>query len=221
MKKIIGIFLIVLVITGCSIKKVSNDSFDSIINSVLYEESNLANVNFDGYKFYLPRGSKIYDKDLSNIEIRSGNNTYYLYVDMISYYYKTKKDHVDDNSIFYSKSLNYNNKFGYIDVSQVNDKYFIEVMYNYAKIESYVDSSSLYDSITDICYILESIKYNDATIKYRLNDEEFKSSGEEFDIFTSKKNSDNFLEWVEKFDKYEDSTSNKTKDQDIIETDEN
>ena len=38
---------------------------------------------------------------------------------------------------------------------------------------------------------------------------------------TSKKNSDNFLEWVEKFDKYEDSTSNKTKDQDIIETDEN
>ena len=91
MKKIIGIFLIVLVITGCSIKKVSNDSFDSIINSVLYEESNLANVNFDGYKFYLPRGSKVYDKDLSNIEIRSGNNTYYLYVDMISYYYKTKK----------------------------------------------------------------------------------------------------------------------------------
>ena len=187
MKKIIGIFLIVLVITGCSIKKVSNDSFDSIINSVLYEESNLSNVNFDGYKFYLPRGSKIYDKDLSNIEIRSGNNTYYLYVDMISYYYKTKKDHDDDTSIFYSKSLNYNNKNGYIDISKIDNKYFIEVMYNYAKIECYVLESNLYDAFTNICYILSTISYNDSTIKYRLNDEEFKSTGEEFDIFKSKK----------------------------------
>ena len=201
MKKIIGIFLIVLVITGCSIKKVSNDSFDSIINSVLYEESNLSNVNFDGYKFYLPRGSKIYDKDLSNIEIRSGNNTYYLYVDMISYYYKTKKDHVDDNSIFYSKSLNYNNKFGYIDISQVNDKYFIEVMYNYAKIEAYVDYDNLSKTIINMCYITNSLVFNNSVTNLELNNSDDKLKEEKFDFYTPKKEG-NFIDYINKYDDY-------------------
>ena len=91
-------------------------------------------------------------------------------------------------------------------------------MYNYAKIESYVNEENLYDSFMNICYILATIDYNDTTIKYRLNDEEFKARGEEFDIFKSKKDNDNFLQWIEKYDKYEE--KNTTKDQDIIETDE-
>ena len=218
MKKVLTLLLMLLLITGCS--KIKDNSFDNIIDSILYQDTKLANNNFDGYKFYLPRWLKVYNKNDSNIEIKDSNNTYYLYVDMISYYYKTKKDHDDDTSIFYSKSLNYNNKNGYIDISKIDNKYFIEVMYNYAKIECYVLESNLYDAFTNICYILSTISYNDSTIKYRLNDEEFKSTGEEFDIFKSKKNSDNFLEWIEQYDKYDESKNNKTKDQDIIETEE-
>lgn len=218
MKKIISLLLILILFTGCSIQKIEDTSFDSIIKSILYQEIDLANSNFEGYKFYLPRGTKVYDKKDSNLEIKDQDNTYYLYVDMISYYYKTKVNHTIDNNIFYSNNLSYRNKEGYIDITKVNNKYFLEVMYNYAKIESYVNEENLYDSFMNICYILATINYNDTTIKYRLNDEEFKAIGEEFDIFKSKKDNDNFLQWIEKYDKYEE--KNTTKDQDIIETDE-
>lgn len=216
MKKVLTLLLMLLLINGCS--KIKDNSFDNIIDGILYQDTKLANNNFDGYKFYLPRGLKVYDKNDANIEIKDGNNTYYLYVDMISYYYKTENNHDDDTNIFYSKTLNYNNKSGYIDISKIDNKYFIEVMYNYAKIECYVEEDNLYNAFTNICYILSTISYNDSTIKYRLNDEEFKSTGEEFDIFKSKKNSDNFLEWIEQYDKYEETKENKTEDQDIIET---
>ena len=56
-------------------------------------------------------------------------------------------------------------KEGYIDITKINNKYFLEVMYNYAKIESYVNEENLYDSFMNICYILATIDYNDTTIK--------------------------------------------------------
>lgn len=219
MKKLIGLSLaFLLLLTGCS--RVEEKSFDSIINNVLYQDKSLANKNYNGYKLYLPRGTTTRNKISKNLQIIDNNNSYYLYVDTISYYYKTKEEHQIDNNIFYSTNLNYKDKFGYIDITKVDNKYFLEVMYNYSKIETYVKEEDLYDAFLNICYILTTIRYNDTIIKYNLDSEEFVTKGIEFDIFKSKKDNDNFLQWIEEYDKYE-SKSNDTKDQDIIETEDN
>ena len=114
MKKVLTLLLMFLLITGCS--KIKDNSFDNIIDSILYQDTKLANNNFDGYKFYLPRGLKVYNKNDSNIEIKDSNNTYYLYVDMISYYYKTKKDAQDAHEAIRPTYLN-------VLPSEIKEKY--------------------------------------------------------------------------------------------------
>lgn len=212
--------LLLILLTGCSIQKIEEESFDSIINTVLYSDNDLSNQVFDGFKFYLPRGTTVDLKKEYNLEIKDNKNTYYLYIDVISYYYKTKKEHKIDDSLFYSKNLNYKDEFGYIDISKVDNKYFLEVMYNYAKVEAYVLEDDLYDAFLNICYILSTINFNDSAINYQLSNQEFESKTEEFDIFESKKDDDNFLEYIEEFDKYENS-NNTSPDEDIIETEDN
>ena len=217
MKKM-GLTLLLLLFTGCTILKVDERSFDSIINTVLYKDTNLVNTSFEGYKFYNPRGMTVKEKKEYNLEIKDKKNYYYLYVDTVAYYYKTKSQHEEDKNIFYSKNLNNQDKFGYIDITKVENKYFLEVMYNYAKIEAYLDEDNLYDGFINVCYILSTIKFNNSAIEYRLSNKKFETKSEEFNIFNSKKNDDNFLKYVEEFDKYEKSTA---KDQDIIETEDN
>ena len=216
MKKI-GLALLLFLFTGCAIARVDDRSFDSIINTILYKDTNLVNTSFEGYKFYKPRGMMVEEKKEYNLEIKDDKNSYYLYVDTIAYYYKTKVSHKEDQNIFYSKNLSYKDYFGYIDISKIEDKYFLEVMYNYAKIEAYLNEDNLYDGFINICYILSSVDFNDSAIEYRLSNKKFETKSEEFNIFNSKKSEDNFLKYVEEFDKYE---SNTAKDQDIIETDE-
>lgn len=219
MRKKIYLVLLLLLLTGCSIKKVEEESFDSIINTVLYSDTNLTNTSFEGFKLYLPRGTAVDVKKDYNLEIKDKNNNYYLYVDVISYYYKTKKEHKIDNSLFYSNNLNYKDNFGYIDISKIDDKYFLEIMYNYAKVEAYVEEQYLYDTFLNICYMLSTIDFNDTIISYKLSNQEFETTTEGFDIFESKKDEDNFLEYIEEFDKYENNNANK--DEDIIETEDN
>lgn len=218
LKKIGLVLILIFFLTGCNIVKVDENSFDSIIKTILYKDTQLSNVNFEGYKFYLPRGLDIIDKTDNNLKIKDkNNNNYYLYVDTVAYYYDSQFTHEIDNSIFYSTNLNYKNNFGYVDITFINDKYFLEVMYNYAKIESYVSKDDLYDTFLYISYILSTISFSDFTIDYQLGNNKFESTVEEFNIFESKKDNDNFLQYVEEFDKYE-TTNNTNKDQDIIET---
>ena len=219
MKKFICLTFFLLFITGCTITKVEEESFDSIIKTIVYKDNDLSNVNFLGYKFYLPRGTTIENQNEYNLEIKDNGNKYYLYIDTVSYYYKTRKTHELDKNIFYSTNLSYRDNFGYVDVSKIDDKYFIEIMYNYAKIEAYVKSEDLYNSFLNICYILSTIEFNDYTIDYQLKNQELEVTSEEFDIFKSKKDTDNFLQYIEEFDKYNNEDTNK--DQDIIETEDN
>ena len=217
MKKFISLTLILLFFSGCSINMVHDESFDSIINTVLYKDNNLFNSSFDGFKFYLPRGLTVKEKKKNNLEIKDQKNTYYLYVDTVAYYYKNSMEFKEDENIFYSKYLKNNNNFGFVNISLVNSKYFIEIVYNYAKIETYIGKNDINDSLQKICELLSSIKYNDSAIKYKLSTHEFDMTTEEFSIFKSKKDDDNFLKYVEEFDKYD---KKKNKDNDIIETNE-
>ena len=220
MKKICLIFLSLLLLTGCStIDLYSNqNNVENIINDTFSKNINLFNNVFDGYKFYTPRGLKVIDKNKYNCKILSNNETLYLYVDVVSYYYKKSKPFEPKNNVFISKQLNYNGKTGYIQISEVNDKYFIEFMYNYSKIESYINKNNLNETILNMTYILSSINYNDTVIKTLVDEDVLDFEEEKFDIFESKSDKSNFLEALEKYDNYVEDTE--TNDKDVLNVDE-
>lgn len=220
MKKIYMVFLSLLLLTGCSTVDLytNQNNVENIINDVFLKKTNLYNNVFDGYKFYTPRGLKVIDKNKYNCKILSDNETFYLYVDVVSYRYKKIKPFVPKDNMLISKQLSYNGKIGYIQVSKIKEKYYIEFMYNYSKIEAYIDKQNLNKSILNMTYILSSINYNDKVIETLIDEDILDYKEEKFDIFESKSDKSNFLEALEKYDNYiEDNESN---DKDILNVDE-
>ena len=146
-----------------------------------------------------------------------------MYTDIVSYYHKIKKNYTVDNNAFISKKLIYNGKEGYLEVNQQDDKYYIEMMFNYAKVEGYADKYDLVDSISSISYILSSIKYNDNVIETLLGDKRYNlSENETYNIFKTKKSNDgNFLDYINEYDNYKGSDEiNSLIEKDEIESEE-
>ena len=219
MKKILFLLLgVVFFVTGC--EAVNYDSVKTIINTVLYKDSKLSNVSFEGYSFYLPQGTKIVDKHDYNFKIKDDDNYYYLYVDTIAYHYQTKNEFDINNNHFYTDKLSYNGLFGYVDISEYNDKYFVVIMYNYAKIESFVSKDEFNDVIANMCSILASVKYNDKVIDTYIDSDKTISQEEEFNIFSSKNENDNFLKYEQEYDVYEEK-DNSFNDEDHIDLNDN
>ena len=146
------------------------------------------------------------------------DDTFYLYVDVVSYYYKTTKEFTPSDTNYLSKELRFNDKIGYIDITEKDDKYFVEFMYNYAKIEAYLDKDNLNDAVLNMAYILSSVQYNEKVIDTLIGENVLDYKEEKFDIFESKREQSNFLEWVEKYDTYDES-KDKEKNGDILDYD--
>lgn len=215
MKKIIFILVLYLLLTGCTTIDFEKISVEDTINTIIEKDIDLYNNVFEGYKFYLPRGLKVINKNAYNMEILSENDTFYLYVDIISYYYKTKKTFEPNTTSYLSKELRFNDQLGYINITDINGKYFVEFMYNYAKIEAYVTKDKLNQSILNMSYLLSSIQYNNQVIKTFVGENSLDYKEEEYNIFETKKEDSNFLEYIEKYDNYE-KDDEKNKDQDIL-----
>ena len=215
MKKIVFIFVSIFLLTGCTTIDFEKLSVEDTINTIIEKDIDLYNNVFEGYKFYLPRGLKIVNKNKYNIEVLSENDTFYLYIDVISYYYKTKSTFEPSNSNYISKELRFNDQLGYINIIEVNDKYFVEFMYNYGKIEALITKDKLNESILNMSYILSSIRYNNEVIKTFVGVNSLDYKEEEYNIFETKKEDSNFLEYIEKYDNYENDEE-KNKDQDIL-----
>ena len=210
MKKIL-IIICLLFITGCS--DIRKQSYDDIINNIA-TRANKDNVYRTGYSYYLPRGMKVADSTLYNEAITDARYKYYLYVDIVSYYKKVTKDYsVNDNALV-SKKLDYDGKFGYVEVNLLkNDKYLVEIMYNYAKIEVIVDKSNLNEAMLSIINILKSVEYNDSIIANLMGDDVLNFSEEEFNIFNTKGSESNYLTVDKDASKEEDT---KIPDPDLI-----
>lgn len=192
MKKILLLGCILL-LCGCSIVRIDTNSVDNIVSVVLSKNNNLYNQVGKGYKYYVPRGVSYIDTNEYNDVLYSNGNYYYLYIDIISYYYNVSKEYVEDTNAYYSRKININGKQGYLEINQQdNGRYFIEFMYNYSKIEVEADRDDINDIVLNTSYILSTVKFNDNVIKVIL-DEDFLVSEEKYDIFTSKKETDNFL----------------------------
>ena len=216
MKKIIFIFISILLLAGCTTVDFKNSKVDETIKTIIEKDVDLYNNIFDGYKFYIPRGMKILNKTNNNIKIMSNKDTYYLYVDLVSYYYNVKKTFEPSTTNYLSKELRFNDELGYIDITEINNKYFIEFMYNYAKIEAYVDKDNLNQSVMNMAYILSSIQYNRKVIETLIGENSLDYKEEKYDIFKSERENSTFVEYAEKYYNYDDK---KDIDQDILDFD--
>ena len=130
-----------------------------------------------------------------NDKLYSDGYYYYLYIDVISYYNKIDFNYEENKDAYYSRYININDKVGYLEINKVNDRYLIEYMYNYAKIEALVYEEDINDVVLNSTYILSTIKFNKNVIKLMLNDEYFKNKEERYDIFASKKDVNDNLEY--------------------------
>lgn len=211
-KKIISIFIIILLTTGCT--TIESNSYDEILTNTTNNLVNTTNINRVGYKYYLPKGMRLLSYEGSNEIISHDENIYYLYVDYVSYYNKIPSSYTESKTAVYSKNILKDKKFGYIEIKNTeNDKYFIEIMYNYAKIEVIVNSDDIASAITNSLIILTSVNYNDDIIDNLLEEDVLNYSEETFNIFETNSNDSNFLKVVEEYDNYNE---DKVPDYDLI-----
>ncbi len=186
MKKII-ILLLCLFATGCTVVRIDTKSIDNILSVVLSKENKLYNHVGKGYKYYIPRGVSYIDTDEFNDKLYSNGIYYYLYIDAVAYYYQTELNYQEKEDIYYSKKITgEGGKEGYLEIIEQNDKYRIEFMYNYAKIEALVKEDEIENVVLNASYILSTIKYNDDVIELMLQANYFTNQEEKYDVFSSK-----------------------------------
>ncbi|MDD2181559.1 MAG: hypothetical protein PHW32_04235 [Bacilli bacterium] len=197
MKKIMIVLIGIILLSGCTVVRIDTKSIDNIVSVVLSKDNKLFNQIGKGYKYYIPRGVNYLDTTELNNKLYSKGNYYYLYIDVISYYHDKKIEYQVDENAYYSSSIDINGKTGYLEINKIDDEYFVEFMYNYAKIESLVAKNDIEDVVLDASYILSTIKFNNNVIKLMLNSDFFTNREEKYDIFTSKKETTNFLQYEE------------------------
>lgn len=206
-KYLIGVIVLLLLVCGCS--NINDLSYNDVVSYSL-ENKAKANTFLKGYKIYLPKDMNLLiDVDDNNV-LYSFGDKYYLYVDLVSYYNKVSNSYKvnDDSNAIYSEILNN----GYVLVTKHNSEYFIEVMYNYAKIE--VISSDIKNAISRSLVVLNSISYNDSVIETLLGNS-IDYNEEKFELLGPSVNTENFLEYEEEYGTYED--DGKAPDEDKIE----
>lgn len=216
MKIIVLILIVFMLVTGCSVTTLDNN-YKRNIDVILSGKNNAYNVNFDGYKYYVPRGMYFIDKNDYNAILKdTNNNKYYLYVDAISYYHKEKNKYKVDKSAYYSKKLNYNNKSGYIQIDEIDYKYLVQYVFNHSKVECYVSKKDLVKSINNMSYLLRSIKFNDKVLDSLIGENALSYKEETYSLFDTDKDSEDFLDVVYK---NEDKAYKKAVDEDKIKLD--
>lgn len=196
MKKLIVLLSIVLLlVTGCSIKKLDSSDFEENMELLLSEKVKTSNVHFEGYKYYVPEGLKFVNKeDYNAILMDRFNNKYYVYFDVISYFHKVDNTYKIKKDAYYSKVINYNKKDGYLEIAEYGSKYFVVFVYNYTKIEALVDKNDLVNTINNMCYILRSVKFNDKVLESLVGDNVLSYAEESFSLFDTTTTHDDFLE---------------------------
>lgn len=214
MKKIKLLLICILLLTGCNITKVKENTIDDIIISSIKRDTKISNTYFKGYKLYIPRGVKVLDKNEYNMKLSYNNNSIYIYVDAISYYHKINIEINKNTESYFQKEFDYNSKKGYIEINKVDDKYFLGMYYNYTKVESYIKEEDLEEVIMQIGIVISSLKFNDNALETLVGENTLDYKEESFNLFDTKKNS-NFLEYIDEYDNYNENNDTK-QDEDTI-----
>ena len=212
MKKFLVVLIAILILSGCS--NIQSKDYDTLINEAASSKYDIVNTYRTGYKYYVPG-----NMDISNIldyneTLEDSSHKYYFYVDVVSYYNRVIENYEVNPEAYYSKVINYQDKYGYIEINKwKNGKYLLEIMYNYAKIEVIVEESFLKEAVSYAMVILASVKYNNNVLENIVGENVLTSKEIEFNIFETKKSESNFLK-VSEEDIYEDNDT--VKDPDLV-----
>ena len=209
--KVLLLLLLLILVTGCNIKQLASDSINTNVETILSKKSKYSNKNAIGYQYYLPNGVTELEVNEFNQTLLSDGNKYYLYADVVSYYHKVKKQYKINKNAYFSRTLDYRKKYGYLEINEDSGKYYIEMMFNYAKIEAYVKKNEINNTIINMSYILSSIKYNDNIIETLLGNAKYKLSEDEtYNIFNTKREvqKSTFLDYVNEYDNYDGEVKN-------------
>ena len=191
--------LLLFFVTGCSVNKLDKVDISKNIDNLLSKNTKLYNVYYEGYKYYLPKGVGFLSKeDYNAVLIDRSGNKYYLYVDAIGYFHKIENDYQENSESYYSRRLDYNKKTGYLQIDEVDSKYFIEFVFHYAKMEAYVEKDDLVDVITNMCSILRTVKFNDTILASLIGENALDYKEEEYTLFKADSSKENFLDVVKK-----------------------
>ena len=212
MKKFLVVLIAILILSGSS--NIQSKDYDTLINEAASSKYDIVNTYRTGYKYYAPG-----NMDISNIldyneTLEDSSHKYYFYVDVVSYYNRVIENYEVNPEAYYSKVINYQDKYGYIEINKwKNGKYLLEIMYNYAKIEVIVEESFLKEAVSYAMVILASVKYNNNVLENIVGENVLTSKEIEFNIFETKKSESNFLK-VSEEDIYEDDDT--VKDPDLV-----
>ena len=204
-KKIIILILLSFVLFGC--KAIQDMSIDEVVNNSVESTVKVYNKYRNGYKYFLPKSMTVVNSKEYNEVIKFKDYKMYLYVDAVSYYNKIIDIYETNDESYVSMQISYEDKYGYLEINKIgNDKYFIEIMYNYAKIEVIVKEKDIKLTINNSLNILNSIKFDTNILKTLLDEETSKFKEYDFNIFetTTKKESE-YLQAVEE-DIYDEDT---------------
>lgn len=204
MKKILVILSLAFFVSGCSMVTIEEQSFDEILHSVIQEDFQLENVSLEGYSYYLPKGVLLKRSSSLNSELYYNHRKMYLYVDVYSYYHKVDFTYEVNPDSYYSQAIDLYGKKGYLEITQISTNYFVEFMYNYAKIEAYVDEDDLKKTVTQMAYILNSVDFKDTILDTLIGENELDYNEENFNIFKPTREEGDFLDYEEQYDNGED-----------------
>lgn len=204
MKKVL-LIIVVILMSGCSIVRIDTSSIDNILKVILTKDNKLFNQVGEGYKYYLPGGVTYINSDDLNDILYSDGVYYYLYIDSIDYYYDKAITYRENKDYYYSKSLKKEDGYkysGYLQVKESDGKYFIEFLYNHAKIEALVNKNQINDTVLNASYILSTIKYNYDITKLMLEEDFFTNKTGKINKYNVKEGSKKFV--LEKEDTIEE-----------------
>ena len=188
--KLFVLLLSVFVLSGCV--NVKTDSIEQITKYIISSKRELYNNYNRGYKFYIPKGLSASKTDNLNVIIKSQNYDYYLYVDLVSYYNKVEFTYNTDSSLYYSSNIK--GKDGLLNITKLYDGYLIHIQYNYAKLEVVVSEKEIKNALSNALIIVNSIKYNDNTIRAMLDEGVLSTNEKVVEVFNNSNNSTDLQE---------------------------
>ena len=198
MKKCLILLLLLIFVSGCT--RIDNKTdYANIASNVINSPIDLVNVATKGYKYYLPKGATLmYNFDF-NQKFRILEEDVYMYVDIVSYYYKKDLNDYEKDFNYYFSNISSKNKVGYIGINKEDNEYFVKLVYNYAKVEFYTSEDKISNLIAYSMIIMNSIEYNDILILEIIEDNNIRSEDSVYNILKPDDSESKFNEYLEEY----------------------
>lgn len=197
-KKVILLVVMALILTGCTR---IDGNIDNIVSATMTNEIKSVNTGSTGYELYIPVGViQLVDNEY-NQKFKVKDTYVYLYVDTISYYYKNSLNYKKNgNYSYYYKEIILNGKTGYIGINKLDDgSFFVEIVYNYSKIEFYCSEEDMPIVISNSLIIVNSIKYNDNLIQLELDKTDGDNREVKYELDKPKDSESTFSQYLQEY----------------------